>query len=36
MATKSVKKSTDSLKLSESLKALKKLQDKHHGVIESK
>jgi len=36
MATKSIKKSTDSLKLSESLKALKKLQDKHHGVIESK
>ena len=36
MSTKSIKKSTDSLKLSESLKALKKLQDKHHGVIESK
>ena len=36
MATKSIKKSTDSLKLSEALKALKKLQDKHHGVIESK
>ncbi|MBU3611071.1 Fic family protein [Polynucleobacter wuianus] len=36
MATKSIKKSTDSLKLSEALKTLKKLQDKHHGVIESK
>ena len=36
MVTKSIKKSTNSLKLSESLKALKKLQDKHHGVIESK
>jgi Fic/DOC family len=36
MATKSIKKSADSLKLSEALKTLKKLQDKHHGVIESK
>jgi hypothetical protein len=36
MAAKLTKKSTDSLKLSEALKNLKKLQDKHHGVIESK
>jgi hypothetical protein len=31
-----LKKNTASKKLSEALKSLKKLQDKHHGVIESK
>ncbi len=35
MITQSSKKSSNSKRLSEALKALKKLQDKHHGVIES-